>query len=90
MVPGRDLLNKDATWQLLYSNQGSGSCCRPLMVGGSASPCCRRGLVRYEIALVEHAGRERARLPDVIDDHLTTRHDQLEPPLRIGEDANIL
>jgi hypothetical protein len=43
---------------------------------------------RHEIALVEHAGS--ARLPDVIDYHLTTRHDQLEPPLRIGKDANIL
>ncbi len=33
---------------------------------------------------------KRARLPDVIDYQLTTRHDQLEPTLRIGEDANIL
>ena len=45
---------------------------------------------RHRIALVEHAGRERARLADVVDDQLTTRHDQLEPTLRISENANIL
>lgn len=33
---------------------------------------------------------ERARLHEVIDEQATTRHDQLEPPLWIGEDANIL
>jgi hypothetical protein len=45
---------------------------------------------RHEKALVEHAGRLRARLPEVIDSHLTSRHDQLEPALWIGEDADIL
>jgi hypothetical protein len=44
----------------------------------------------HENALVEYAARLRARLHDVIDYHLTTRHDQLEPTLRISENANIL
>ncbi len=33
---------------------------------------------------------ESARLPEVIDSYLTTGHDQLEPALGIGEDANVL
>ncbi len=31
-----------------------------------------------------------ASLHNVIDDQLTSRHDELEPPLGIGEDTNIL
>ena len=39
---------------------------------------------------MEHTGREQVRLHEVIDRQATTRHDKLEPTLRIGEDANIL
>ena len=39
---------------------------------------------------MEYAGGVLARLPEVIDRHPTTGHDQLEPALWVGEDGNIL
>ena len=39
---------------------------------------------------MEHVGGQQAGLREVIDVQAATRHDQLEPALRIGEDANIL
>jgi hypothetical protein len=83
-------LHKDATWQMLSSNQRAGKCCCAKCVGGSACPCCRRASPTHGKALVEYAGRERARLGEVVDYQVASRHDQLEPPLRIGESANIL
>jgi hypothetical protein len=56
----------------------------------SACPCCRQASAHNGKDLMENAGVARARLDDVIDAQATTRHDQLEPMLRIGEDGNVL
>ena len=71
-----------------YSAQETRCCAK--CAGGSACRGFRLTWSHHGKALVEHAGKLRGRLPDVIDYHLTTRHDKLEPTLRIGEDANIL
>lgn len=38
----------------------------------------------------EHVGIQRMRLPQVVDTQAATRHHQLEPTLRIGENSNVL